>query len=224
MHPAFSAIRAFQYPYLHFTIICLIFLAVFLYFWSKRFGLFWGQYQKKKHPPAPYDPRLYTWYKNAVTFWSFMVLIALVFLMISFYLSGFQLIARKVGVSGVVSRRGNHVEFIDVEGRKVETEVKGPQFAAAGIFMRFPSWMDVLGIYNYHRLITFRGNQQNEFHYGKKPDKNWLASYVDDPVLLFLYNYQDTIRPVLNISYIESVYFKGNKERIIVTPQGYIIQ
>jgi hypothetical protein len=224
MHLAFSAIRAFQFPYLHFTIVCLVLLALFLYFWSKRFGLFWGQYQKKKNPPAPYDPRLYKWYKNAVTFWSVMVFIALVLLMISFYLADFQLIAKKVGVSGLVTRRGNRVEFVDAEGRKVEAEVKGPQIAAAGIFMRFPSWMDVIGLYTYHRLITFRGMQQNEFHYGKKPDKNWLASYVDDPVLLFLYNFQDTIRPLLNINYIESVYFKGSKERIIVTPQGYIIQ
>src|SRR5262245_25493518 len=122
---AFSAIRAFRYPYLHFTTICLAFLAFFLYFWAKRFGLFWGQYQKKKNPPAPYDPRLYTWYKNAVVFWSVMVFISLIFLMISFYLADFQLIAKKVGVSGMVVRRGNHVEFVDAEGRKVDAEVKG---------------------------------------------------------------------------------------------------
>jgi len=224
MHLAFSVIKAFQFPYLHYTIFCLILLAIVLYFWSKRFGLFWNQYQKKRHPPDPYDPRLYTWYKNAVTFWSVMLFIVLILLTISFYLAGFQMIEKKVGVSGMITRKGNHVQFLDSDGRKVEAEVRGPQFAAAGIFLRFPSWLNTIGLRTYHRMVTFRGMQENQFHYGKKPDGEWLSTYVDDPVLLFLYKIQDTIRPVLDISYIESIYFKGNKERVIVTPLGYIIQ
>jgi|GEM_PF-4444087 len=219
-----SVVRAFQFPYLHYTIVCLILLALILYFWSKRFGLLWGQYQKKKHPPAPYDPRLYQWYKNAVTFWSVMLVFALFLFLTSIYLAGFQYIDKKVGISGLVTRKGNHVEFVGTDGRRVEARAQGVQIAAAGIFLRFPKWMDIIGLRSYHRIVTFRGMQDNEFHYGKKPDSNWLRTYVNDPILLFLYKYQNGIRPVINISYTESVYFKGNKERLIVTPQGYIIQ
>lgn len=224
MYPAISVIRAFQFPYLHFTLFCLVLLALILYFWSKRFGLFWDQYQRMKHPPAPYDPRLYKWYKNAVTFWSVLLFIVLFLLLCSFYLAGFQLIGKKVGIAGLVIRQGGNVEFIGTDGQKLVAHVKGSQIAAAGIFMRFPGWMNILGLGNYHRLITFLGNQENEFHYGKKPDVNWIRSYVDDPVLLFLYKHQKGIRPVLTIFYTESVYFKGSKDRLIVTPQGYIIQ
>lgn len=219
-----NIVRAFQYPYLHFTLICLVLVLISLYFWSKRFGLMWGQYQKKKHPPAPYDPRLYKWYKNAVAFWSVVVFFTLILLLISFYLANFQLIQNKVGVSGLITRTGKHAEFVGSEGQKIEAEVTGPQMAVAGIFMRFPGWMDILGLHTYHRLVTFRSIQQNEWHYGKKPTADWLQAYVDDPVLLFLYQYRDILDPAVRIFYTESVYFKGNKERLIVTPEGYIIQ
>jgi len=145
-------------------------------------------------------------------------------LLTAFYLASFQLIGKKVGISGLVTRKGNQVAFLGTDGRRVEANVQGAQIAAAGIFLRFPNWMDIIGLHTYHRLITFRGMQENEFHYGKKPDANWLRSYVNDPILLFLYKYQNGFRPLIDTFYTESVYFKGNRERLIVTPQGYIIQ
>jgi len=219
-----NLIRAFQFPYLHFTLICLILLAIILYFWAKRFGLLWDQYQKKKHPPAPYDPRLLQWYKNAVAFWSVLLFFALLLLSISFYLATFQYIGKKVSISGMVTRSAAVTQFIGTDGRKVAANVSGAQIAVSGIFLRFPGWMDILGLHTYHKFVTFRSMKQNEWHYGKKPDAEWLRAYVDDPVLLFLYKNQKGLRPFLNIFYTESIYFKGNKERLIVTPQGYIIQ
>src|SRR5688572_30543308 len=91
-----SVMRAFQFPYLHFTIVCLIVITFFLYFWVKRFALFWDQYRRKRNPPAPFDPRLLQWYKNAVAFWSVMLFFGLLLLIVSFYLAGFQYIGRKV--------------------------------------------------------------------------------------------------------------------------------
>jgi hypothetical protein len=219
-----SVTRAFQLPYLHFTAICLGLIAFFLYFWGKRFALLWDQYRRKRNPPAPYDPRLLQWYKNAVTFWSVMLFFGILLLVISFYLAGFQYIGKKVGISGLVTRNGNRVHFIGSEGRRLEASVRGPQTAAAGVFIRFPNWMRHLGVRTYHRMATFRGNHQTEFHYGKKPDSRWLKSYLNDPVLLFLYKHQDLLRPAINVFYTESVYFSGNKKRLIVTNQGYIIQ
>src|SRR5688572_11108703 len=135
-----SVIRSFQWPYLHFTIFCLILITFFLFFWLKRFALLWDQYRRKRNPPAPYDPRLYKWYKNAVTFWSVMLFFGLMLLVISFYLAGFQYIGKKVGISGLVTRTGNRVEFIGSEGRRVQARVQGPQTASAGLFIRFPNW------------------------------------------------------------------------------------
>jgi hypothetical protein len=199
-------------------------MAFFLFFWIQRFSLFWDQYRRMKNPPAPYDPRLYKWYKNAVTFWSVLLFFGILLLLISFYLAGFQYIGKKVGISGLITRSGSTVNFVNAEGETVHATVHGPQTAAAGIFLRFPRWMDILGLRTYHRIVTFRGNQQTEFHYGKKPDASWLRSYVHDPLLLFLYKYRDTFNPLINIFYTESVYFGGNKKRLIVTHSGYIIQ
>ena len=220
----FSVTRAFQFPFLHFTIFCFILISFFLYFWIKRFALLWDQYRRKRNPPAPYDPRLYKWYKNAVTFWSVMLFFGLLLLTVSFYLAGFQYIGKKIGVSGLMTRKGNQVDYIGSEGRTVKAGVIGPQSAAAGIFIRFPNWMNVLGLRAYHRMVTFRGNQQTEYHYGEKPTAQWLKQYVDDPILLFLYKHRDSFRPALNVFYTESVYFSGSKKRVIVTHQGYIIQ
>jgi hypothetical protein len=219
-----SVMRAFQFPYLHFTIVCLILIAFFLYFWAKRFGLFWDQYRRKRNPPAPYDPRLFQWYKNAVAFWSVLLFFGFLLLLLSCYLAGFEYVGKKVGVSGLVTRSGNQVEFIGTEGRRVEAKIKGPQTAAAGLFIRFPRWMRYLGLRAYHRLVTFRGNQQTEYHYGKKPSAEWMRSFVSDPVLIFLYKHRETLKPVLDVDYTESVYFSGNRKRLVVTPQGYIIQ
>ena len=219
-----SVIRSFQMPYLYFTALCLLLITFFLYFWGKRFALLWDQYRRKRNPPAPYDPRLYQWYKNAVTFWSVMLFFGLLLLFISFYLAGFQYIGKKIGISGLVTRNGNHVEYIGSEGRRLEARVQGPQTAAAGVFIRFPNWMRYLGLRTYHRMATFRGNHQTEFHYGEKPSPQWLKSYVDDPVFLFLYKYRDTLSPAVNVFYTESVYFSGSKKRVIVTNHGYIIQ
>ena len=219
-----SVIRAFQFPFLHFTIFCLILITFFLYFWTKRFALFWDQYRRKRNPPAPYDPRLFRWYKNAVSFWSVMLVLGILLLLVSFYLASFEYVGKKVGISGMMIRTGNRVDFVGTERRQVQSVVQGPQTAAAGIFVRFPNWTNVLGLRTYHRLVTFRGNRQTEFHYGKKPDAEWLRTYLEDPILLFLYRYRDSIKPALNVFYTESVFFSGTKKRIIVTNQGYIIQ
>lgn len=219
-----SVTRAFQFPFLHFTIFCLILFTLFLYFWTKRFALFWDQYRRKRNPPAPYDPRLFKWYKNAVSFWSVMLLFGVFLLLISFYLASFEYVGKKVGISGLITRTGSKVDFIGSERRRVQAIVHGPQTAAAGVFVRFPNWTNVLGLRTYHRMITFLGNQQNDFHYGEKPDVTWLKNYVDDPLLLFLYKYRDSLRPALDVFYTESVYFSGTKKRVIVTKQGYIIQ
>jgi len=218
-----SVARAFQFPFLHFTIFCLMLIALFLYFWLKRFALWWDQYRRKRNPPAPYDPRLFKWYSHAIQFWSVMLFFGILLLVISFYLAGFEFIGKKVGISGLVTRSGNRVDFIGSDGRKIHAQVKGPQTAAGGVFLRFPNWMNVLGIRTYHRMVTFRGNNEIDFHYGKKPDAAWMQKYVDDPVLLFLYKHRDS-NPIVNIFYTESVYFSGNKKRVIITNQGYIIQ
>lgn len=152
-----------------------------------------------------------------------MLFFGLLLLVLSFYLAGFQFVGKKVGIQGLMTRAGNSVDFVGSDGRRVQAHVKGPQTAAAGIFLRFPDWMDVLGLRTYHRMVTFRGNQETDFHYGKKPDAQWMQKYVNDPVLLFLYKYRDS-NPVMNVFYTESVYFSGNKKRVIITNQGYIIQ
>ena len=216
--------KAFQFPYLHFTIVCFLFIAFFFFFWFKRFSLFWDQYRRKRNPPAPYDPRLFGWYKNAVTFWSVMLFIGLLFLVVSFYLASFEYIGKKVGVSGLMTRTGSRVAYVERDGRNLTAMVKGPQTAAAGVFIRFPGWMDVIGLRTYHRMVTFRGNHEIDFHYGKKPEASWLKNYVNDPILLFLYKHRDAFDPAIRVFYTESVYFAGVKKRVVVTNQGYIIQ
>ncbi len=219
-----SFLRAFHFPYLHFTAICLVLLAGVLFIWVKRFRLFWDQFRRKRKFGSPYDPRLYIWYKSAVQFWSVVLFFVLLLLSFSFYLAGFQYIGLKVPPSGQVTRKGNQAHFISVEGKASEATVKGPQTAVAGLFLRFPNWMRHLGLRSYHRFVTLRGNEEIDFHYGKKPDHKWMRNHISDPVLLFLYRHRDTVRFLIDINYTESVYFSGDKHIVNITPQGYIIQ
>lgn len=215
--------KPFEPPYLHFTLLCLLYVLFVCYFLFKRLGLLFGQLRRKWNPPSPYDPRLMAYYRNAVTFWALFLLVGLVMLSLSFYLSRFQYLGEKVEPAGLATYRGNTVQFVDVDGVEMTVTIKGEQAAAAGVFLRFPDWMGFLGLRTYHRLVTFRGNAQSEYHYGERPDAVWLRSFLDDPIYLFLYKNRNWLK-IADPFYTESVYFINGKHRIHVTHSGYIIQ
>lgn len=213
----------FQSPYLHFTGIVVGYLVLVLVFWLSRMKRMFGQLQRKWNPPSPFDPRLLQHYKNAVYLWSVLLFIGLMLFLFSFYLTSYEYVGAKVQLSGQATRRGNQVDFVSSTGAQMSAPVKGSQIAAAGIFLKFPSWMRYVGLENYHRLVTFRGNQETAYHYGEKPDAEWLRQYLKDPVFLFLYEHRDW--PLLmEPSYTESVYFSGARNKVLVTREGYIIQ
>lgn len=213
----------FQSPYLHFTAVVVGYLLLVLIFWCSRMKRMFGQLRRKWKPPSPFDPRLLQHYKNAVYVWSVFLLLGLFLFFLSIYLTGYEYVGKKVELSGQMTRRGSQVEFVSSTGVQLSAQVRGNQIAAAGVFLKFPSWMKYIGLETYHRLITFRGNQETEFHYGEKPDAEWLKQYMSDRVFLLLYKYRDW--PLLvEPSYTESVYFSGARNKVLVTREGYIIQ
>jgi hypothetical protein len=209
--------RAFHPPYLHFTAICSLFFLIALWVLIRRFNGMFDQLRRKWNPPAPYQPGLLVYYRNAVWFWSFVLLIAIAFMAVAFYLSRYQYIGGGVEPAGIAVRHGSTVRFTRYTGGEEKFTVHGSQIAAAGLFLRFPDWMRFVGLATYHRLITFRGMDQNEYHYAK-PKADWIKPYAD-PIYVFLYK-----NGWFNTYYTESVYFSGGKNRILVTHSGYIVQ
>ncbi|HJZ13488.1 MAG TPA: hypothetical protein VJ521_15145, partial [Acidobacteriota bacterium] len=53
---------AFQRSHLHFTLVTVALLAICIYFLMARFGRFWDQWQRKRHPPSPFVPGLLIYY------------------------------------------------------------------------------------------------------------------------------------------------------------------
>ena len=213
-------VAAFQRPYAHFTVITLVVLLVTLYFLVARIRKLWDQLWRKWHPPSPFDPRLLTYYKNAAYWWGFLVLLGLLFFSLALYLARYQFLGRGVELAGTARVQGGSVFYVNYNGGKIVAHVKGPEVAAAGVFLRFPSWMRFLGLETYHKMITFRGNLENKYHY-QKPEADFLAPYVDRFYFL-LYKHRKDLG-VVEPFYTESPYFSGNR-RIFVTHSGYIIQ
>jgi len=117
--------------------------------------------------------------------------------------------------------RGGTIRYTNAAGNERTFSVAGPEAAAAGIFLRFSPSMDILGLRTYHRLITFRGNGENKYHYSS-PGADWLAPYADW-FYLFVYRNQKNLG-VVEAFYTESPYFAGGKRTIFVTHSGYIVQ
>ncbi len=212
---------AFQGPYLHFSFLAAGFLAFGLYFLFKRIRDMFSQLQRKWNPPAPFQPELLRVAKRGASLWSAFVIIGIILLTFANYLSHFQFISTRVEAAGEATLRGGNVAFTKYDGTKHSYEVRGNQVAAGGIFLRFPKWMKYLGLENYHKVITFQGNGENEYHYKEPPD-SWIKEN-SDPLYAFLYRYRKELDFIV-IRYTESPYFAGVKRKIFVTHSGYIIQ
>jgi len=179
------------------------------------------QLHRKWNPPAPFQPELLRVAKTGVLLWSFFVLIGASILAFAVYLSHYQYVSNRVVLAGEASLHRNSVSFVSAEGANSNYPVNGNQAAAGGIFIRFPKWMSYIGLENYHKLITFRGNNENQYHYMDPPD-SWVKAN-SDPVYGFLYQFRSTLS-FLQLRYTESPYFSGSKRKIFLTHSGYIIQ
>jgi len=216
-----SFVAAFHSPYLHFTLVATAYLLFVTYFFIGRLKSMFSQLRRKWNPPAPYQPQLLIYYKNASIFWFFVVLTGLVLFLFAIYLSRYQYVGDKVYPAGQATLHRNNVSFVSHNGVSNTYAVRGGEVAAGGIFLRFSPWMRILGLETYHRLITFRGNQENVYHYSK-PTAVWLESYADW-LYVFFYKNKKWF-PFADPFYTESPYFAGGKRRLLVTHSGYIIQ
>lgn len=212
---------AFQGPYLHFSLIAAAFLAFTLYFLLKRLREMFSELHRKWNPPAPFQPAMLHRAKIGVWIWLIFSVLSGSILLFAIYLSRFQFVSSKVELAGEATMRNGVVDFTNYNGVKWSTPVKGRQVAAGGIFIRFPDWMSYLGLENYHKLVTFRGNAENEYHYREPPD-NWIKQN-SDWFYGFLYRYRKEL-DFLRLRYTESPYFSGTKRKLFVTHSGYIIQ
>jgi hypothetical protein len=215
------SLSAFQGSYLHFSLVAAGFFAFTLYFLIKRLREMLSQLHRKRNPPAPFQPSLLHQAKIGVAVWSTIAIFGLLLLALAYYLSHFQFLSTKVDLLGEATLRSGTVHFTRYDGAKLTYGVEGTQAAAGGIFLRFPKWMSHLGLENYHRLITFRGNGENEYHYKEPPD-SWIKEN-SDPFYSFLYSYRKYLE-FLQLRYTESPYFTGSKRKIFVTHSGYIVQ
>jgi hypothetical protein len=211
---------AFLPPYLHFTLIASALCFLCLYFFIKRLRSTFHQLQRKWHPPAPYDPRLLKYQRNAAIFWLFLLLPSALLLAFAIYLSSYQLLAKKAVIAGQAEFRGEKVTFTGYDGKVIAATVHGSRAAGAGIFLKFPDILGYLGLHSYHKIITFRGSSQFEYHY-QAPDPKWVGNYVD---VLFeaLYTHRNWFQ-FLAPTYRESPYFASGKHRIFATHSGYIV-
>ena len=111
-------------------------------------------------------------------------------------------------------------EYRSDSGPRISAPVQGHQAAMAGIIMRFPTWLRFAGLGNYHKAITFRGFNQNEYHYNTPP-ADWLQSYADG-LFVFFYKNKSWLKTPEAI-YVESPYFNPGKHQVFVTHSGYIV-
>jgi hypothetical protein len=211
---------AFLPPYLHFTLVASALCFFCLYFFLKRLKSTYNLLQKKWHPPAPFDPRLLNYQRNAAIFWFILLIPSGLLMALAIYLSSYQLLAKKAVIAGKAEFRGETVTFTRYDGKIVNSRVNGNRAAAAGIFLRFPNGLGYLGLHSYQKIITFRGSNQFEYHY-QPPDPKWLANYVD-VFFKFLYTRRDWFQ-FLAPTYRESPYFGAGKHRIFATHSGYIV-
>jgi hypothetical protein len=179
------------------------------------------QLHRKWNPPAPFQPALLQHAKTGALLWSFFVILGVLLLTFAIYLSDYQFVSNRVELTGQASLHKHSVNFVSYNGITRAYSVNGNQVAAGGIFIRFPKWMSYIGLENYHKLITFRGNNENEYHYMEPPD-SWVKEN-SDAVYGFLYRFRQTLS-FLQLRYTESPYFSGSKRKIFVTHSGYIIQ
>jgi hypothetical protein len=208
---------AFHPPYLHFTAVCLLIFLIVLWFLVARLRGYFDQWWRKKNPPAPYQPQLLVYFRNAALWWSFILLFAIALVVVAVYLSGYQYIDEGVKVAGTAMHHGGSVHFRSYNGVETDYPTRGAEVAAGGIFFRFPPWMRFLGLRTYHRVVTFRGMADNQYHY-TRPDANWIHGYAD-PIYSFLYK-----KGWLDAHYTESVYFPSGKHQVLVTHSGYIVR
>lgn len=208
---------AFHRPYIHFTGICLLFILFVVLFLIARLRGMFDQLRRKWNPPAPYQPALLVYFRNSVLWWCFVLLIGFAFLAVAIYLSHYQYVGEGVEVSGIAVHHAGAVRFTSYDGVEQQFQTRGGQIAAGGLFFRFPPWARFLGLATYHRLVTFRGNEENQYHYAR-PGVEFIQSYAD-PVYIFLYK-----RQLLDAHYTESVYFPTGKHQILVTHSGYIVR
>src|SRR5436309_9703819 len=120
---------AFHNPYFHFTGLCLLFLLIALWFLIKRLRTLFDQLHRKWNPPAPYQPQLLVYFRNAVLWWSFVLLIALLLMAIAIYLSRYQYVGEGVEVAGTAVYHGDHVRFASYNGVQREYQIHGNQAA-----------------------------------------------------------------------------------------------
>lgn len=211
---------ALQPPYLHFTLITLILFLLCVYYFIQRAKGAYSQLRRKWHPPAPFDPHMLRYQINGVKFWTPLIVITGILLAFAFYLSQFQYVAEKAQPGGNISFKRGSIAYIDIKGNSSIHELRGSRAAAGGLFLRFPKWMKVLGLQNYHKVVTFRRMEDREYHYNQ-PSPDWLAGYAD-PIFLFFFKNRSWLK-IPEAAYIESPYFSGGSRKLFVTRAGYIV-
>lgn len=211
---------ALQPPHLHFTLIAGLLFLITLYFFLKRTRATYVQLQKKWNPPAPYDPLLLKYDRNATIFWLVLLIPAGLLLGLAIYLGSYQLLAKKAVIAGRADFNGRTVKFLRYDGNVLTTPVKGGRAAAAGIFLKFPGFLRFIGLHTYHKVITFRSSNEFQYRY-MQPDPEWLQDYVD-PFYCSLYAHRKWLK-VVEPTYRESPYFGHGKHRVFATHSGYIV-
>lgn len=207
-------------PYLHFTAVALVFFLISFYFFLRKASAAFGQLRLKWNPPAPYDPRLLRFDLNAAIFRMIFVLIGLVLLLLAVYLSRYQYLTDRATLAGVIVFQKGTAEYRSDAGTGMSARVQGHQAAMAGIILRFPTWLRFVGLGNYHKAVTFRGFNQNEYHYNTPP-ADWLQTYADG-LFVFCYKNKSWLKTPEAI-YVESPYFNPGKHQVFVTHSGYIV-
>src|SRR5262245_14711266 len=169
---------AFTAPYLYFTLIAVVILLFILRYAIVRFVYMWRQLQRKWHPPAPYDPHLLQYTRNAFLFWLVLLIPAAILLYFALFLTKYQYIGLHTEPAGVAQLKKGVVRFVGQNLQDGDYPIRGTQAAAAGVLMKFPPWTRYIGLGSYHQLIGFHGNQDNELRYLKPPPEA-LEPYVD---------------------------------------------
>lgn len=207
-------------PYLHFTGIALAILLISFYYFIRKVSAAYAQLRLKWHPPAPYDPRLLRFDLNAAFFRLIFVATGAVLFALALYLSSYQYLEQKATPAGEAVFKKSRVEYRSENSQQLTVSVQGQRVAAAGILLRFPTFLRYVGLANYHQVITFRGFNQNEYHY-KPPPPDWIQNHADS-LFVFFYKNRDWLT-IPEAIYVESPYFTQGRHEIFVTHSGYIV-
>lgn len=211
---------AFQTPYLHYTAVAGAVLFLSFYYFIRKAAAVFGHLRLKWNPPAPYDPRLLRYDLNAAIFRFFFVLLGLILFLFALYLTRYQYLGDKATLGGQANFRNGRVEFVGVEGAALSVSVQGHQAAAGGVILRFPTWLRYAGLANYQKIVTFRGFNENQYHYNQPP-ADWLQAHTDSLFVFFYKNRKWLAVP--EAMYVESPYFNPGKHQVFVTHSGYIV-